>query len=76
MSKDTDYKRLWRDAKKQVLDLVGKMRMLEEVNKVQVDVLRRVRDGELKPEKIFEDENFTMAQKLSSDVKLPENGEI
>ena len=67
MGKKTNYKRLWRKEKKEGNALHDKLQDLKRINEAQIDVLRRVRDGELKPDEIFGDE------KISDDVRFIED---
>lgn len=66
MGKKTDYKRLWRREQKKARALYEMLANLKNINEAQIEVLRRVRDGELKPGEIFQDE------KIPGDVKLKE----
>jgi hypothetical protein len=66
MSEDTDYKRLWRREQENNRKLYAEIARLTQINEAQIDVLRRVRDGELDPKAIFTDE------KLSDEVKSAE----
>jgi len=56
MGKKTDYKRLWRREQRKNRALFEVLAKLKRVNEAQIEVLERVRDGELKPEELFKDE--------------------
>lgn len=49
---DTDYKQLWRREKDNNVKLSNMVFQMQEHIKVQADVIRRIRDGELKPDEI------------------------
>lgn len=66
MGKKTDYKRLWRREQKKTRALFEALTNLKAINEAQIDVLRRVRDGELRPDKIFGDD------KIPKEVQLKE----
>lgn len=67
MGKKTDYQRLWKREQETNRKLWEEIQRLKDINEAQIDVLRRVRDGELIPKEIFSDE------KISPEVKVEEH---
>ena len=67
---DTDYKKMWRKAKKQIVKLFNMLYTLSQLLETQMDVLRRVRDGQLKPDEIFKDKH--VEQSVAEQAKIKE----
>ena len=48
MGKQTDYKRLWRSAQERVVIFSNEIQRLQTVVNTQADLLKQIRDGEIK----------------------------
>jgi hypothetical protein len=70
MAKKTDYKRLWKREKERVKKMVNEVTRLRQANEALVDVMGRVRDGELDPKKIFLDDKMPMEEKVKEDLRV------
>jgi hypothetical protein len=44
---DTDYKRLWRNAKEENIKLLNQLDMLNKQLEAQIDVINKIREGEI-----------------------------
>ena len=50
---ETDYKRLWRNTQDENIKLLNQLDMLNKQLESQMEVIRKLRDGEIKPEDII-----------------------
>lgn len=69
MGKKTDYKRLWKREQEVTKKLYREIEKLRQANEGLVDVLTRIKKGEIEMEKIFEDEKIPNEVKLKEAIK-------
>ena len=69
MGKQTDYKRLWRSAQERVVILSNEIQRLQTVVNTQADLLKQIRDGEIKLYDILVEDDIKKQEEAVTKVK-------